>query len=152
MVGRDVAEGGDVGAVVLEGLLGDLADGDAGFAGAVVDLVVDVRDVADIGDAGEEAAQQADQHVVDDGGAGVADMGEVVDGGAAAIDAHMPGIERHQRFAALGEEIVQAHLGHGAGFAVLGRGLSHRKGLEINAVPGNRGMRWGVGAVFVLFS
>ena len=91
------------------GLLGQLADGDAALGGARVDLVIDVRDVADIGD-GLRAiglAQQAVEHVEDDDGAGVADMGEVIDRGAADIHAHMGGIDGAERLLRAGECIVK---------------------------------------------
>ena len=111
----EVAEGGNVGAVVFERLLGNFADRHAVFASPRVDLVVNVGDVAYIGHAREHAPEQADQHVVDHRGAGVADMGEVIDGRAAAIDTHVAGIDRDQRFPAFGEKVVQAQLEHGCG-------------------------------------
>ena len=74
-----------------------------------VDLVVDVGDVADIGDVlgPIDMAQQAVQHVEHDDGAGIADMGEVVDRRPADIHAHIGGIERTERLLLAGERVVK---------------------------------------------
>ena len=93
----EAAERGDVGMILRGGLLGDLADRlverqvGKSRSGTGVDLVVDVGDVADIGDVvrAVDMAQQTEQHVEDDGRAGIADMGEVVDRRAADIHAHV---------------------------------------------------------------
>ena len=86
-----------VGLELRVGFFGDLADrlverqGGIVARGARVDLVVDVGDVADIGDVvlAVEVPQQPEQHVEDDHRPRIADMGEVVDGRAADIHAHI---------------------------------------------------------------
>ena len=90
-----------VGLELRVGFFGDLADRlverQAGIVarGARVDLVVDVGDVADIGDVvlAVEVPEQPEQHVEDDDRPRIADMGEVVDGRAADIHAHIVRID-----------------------------------------------------------
>jgi len=72
---------------------GEAGDRLARFGGAGDDLVIDIGDVADIGHAGEKAPQQPHQRVEHHHGPGIAEMGEVIDGGTADIDADMRGIE-----------------------------------------------------------
>ncbi len=101
---------------LLLGLFRDLADRfvqrQAGKIprGTVVDLVVDVGDVADVGDVtlAIEMPQQPEQHVEHDNRAGVADMGEVIDGRPADIHAHVVRIERHKQPLLLRQRIVEA--------------------------------------------
>ena len=56
------------------------ADRLTGFHRSCVDFVVYVRDVSDVGDLRVELLKKTCQHVKDDGGPGVADVGKVVDG------------------------------------------------------------------------
>ena len=91
---------------LLLGRLGDLADRLVQRqVGKIprrprVDLVVDVGDVADVGDVLRpvEVAQQAEQHVEHDHRAGVADVGEVVDGRPAHVHADIVRIDRRELF------------------------------------------------------
>ena len=114
--GLERAEGLHVLEILLGRLLGDLADRfverQAGIVagGAGVDLVVDVRDVAHIGNVpgAVEVAQQAEQQVEDDHRPGVADMGVVVDGGAAHVHAHVIGIEGDEILPGPGQRVVEA--------------------------------------------
>ena len=78
--------------------------------GARVDLVVDVGDVAGVDDVirAIEMAQEPEQHVEHDHRPRVADMGEVVDGGPADIEAHRVWIDRLEILLAAGERIVEA--------------------------------------------
>ena len=97
------------------GLLGDLADRLVQrqvrivLRGARVDLVVHVGDVADIGDmlGAVDVPQQTEQHVEDDDGPRIADMGVVVDRRPAHIEAHMRRIEGPKRLLPAGERIVK---------------------------------------------
>ena len=82
-------------AVVLVGVaLRELARGLAPLVRAVDDLVVDVRDVADVGDLDPAVLQVAQQQVGDQGRARVADVAEVVDRGAAAVEPTAPRLEQ----------------------------------------------------------
>ena len=109
------AEGGDVAVVVLGGALGQRGDGDAQIGGAGVDLVLHVREVPGVGEPRVQPPQQPRQHVVDDGWAGVADMGEVVDGRAADVHPDMRGVDRLEPLLAAGAAVVQVEIGHGPG-------------------------------------
>jgi hypothetical protein len=60
---------------------------------AVDDLVVDVGDVAHVGDAMAAITQVAAHHVEHHQHAGVADVEVVVDGHAAAVHAHVAGLD-----------------------------------------------------------
>jgi hypothetical protein len=102
-----------VGVVGGEGLVGELADRAFLGGGAGVDLVVDVGDVADVGDVLRpvDVAQQAEQHVEDHDGAGVADVGAVVDGGAADIHANVRGVDRREALLAAAQGVVEGDLG-----------------------------------------
>jgi 2-methylcitrate dehydratase PrpD len=53
-------------------------------------------------------AQQPEQHIEHDGGTRIADMGEVVNRGAADIQADMFGIERDEIVLALGQAVVES--------------------------------------------
>ena len=83
------AEGGDILVVILGGALGQGGDGDAEIGRAGVDLVLHVREVAGVGQPWVQQPQQPCQHVVDDGGTGVADMRQIVNGRSADIHPHM---------------------------------------------------------------
>ena len=115
-VGGEAAEGCHVLVIPGGGAGGDLFDGLAECRGAGVDLVLDVGDVADIGNPRVKPAEQANQHVVDHDGAGVANMRAVVDRGAADIEADMGGVERDEGLAAAGAAVVEAE-GHSGGLS-----------------------------------
>ena len=68
------------------------------LGGARIDLVVDVGDVTHIGDVifAVDVAQQAEQHVENDDGPRIADMGEVIDSRPADIHAHVRRIDRRK--------------------------------------------------------
>ena len=111
--GRQVAQGGDIFFIDARGFLGQGPDGDAALGGARVDLVVHVGDVADIGDmrVAIDVAQQPEQHIEDDHGPRIADMGEVVNRGAADIHAHVLRIDRRELVFGLGQGVEEAQ-GH----------------------------------------
>ena len=109
---RQRAERRHVGVEIGERFGGDLQDRHTAFLGAGVDLVIDVGDVAHIGHARIEHAQQPGQHVEHHHGAGVADMGAVIDRRPADIHAHMAGIERGETLALPRQAVVQAQTGH----------------------------------------
>ncbi len=85
--GRQDAERAHVVQIGLLELRGDFGCWDAARLGGGHHLVVDVGDVAGIDDVVRAIApaQQAEQHVKNDGRTRIADMGEVVDGRAADI-------------------------------------------------------------------
>ena len=74
--------------------------------GGGVDLVVDVGDVARVGDTPKLVPEQAVEQVEDHDRARVADMGAVVDRGAADVEAHMAGIDRHERLLAAALAVI----------------------------------------------
>ena len=60
------------------------------LVGLVDDLVVDIGKVLHKGDAVPPVLQVPPQHVKDAEGPGVADVDEVIDGGAAGVHLHLP--------------------------------------------------------------
>ena len=79
--------------------------------GVANDFVVDVGDVHDVVEGESASAQPTAQQVVEDEGAEVADVGEVVDGGAAGI--HLDGVvfEGAKRLHLLGQRVIETQ-GH----------------------------------------
>ncbi len=59
-----------------------------------------------------EMAEQPEQHVKHDDGAGIADMGEIIDRGAADIHAHVRRIEGFEVLLLAGERIIKAQSHH----------------------------------------
>ena len=76
--------------------------------GLVDDLVVDVGDVLDQRHCEAAAPQPAAQHGEGDVGTGVADVHEVVHGGAAAVDADLARLARDELLFALRQRVEQA--------------------------------------------
>ena len=78
--------------------------------GARVDLVVDVGDVARVDHMVRpvSVAEKPEQHVEHDHRPRVADMGEVVDGGAADVHAHRLRVDRREILLGAGERVVEA--------------------------------------------
>ena len=89
---------------------GQFADRYATLGGPRDDLIVDVGDVAGVDDVvgAIEMAQKAKQHVEDDDGPGIADMGSIVDGRSADVEAHALGLERREVFFATRHRVVEA--------------------------------------------
>ncbi len=102
------AEGGEVGVVVGDVLYGDVQHGDAALVGFFDELVVDVGDVDDPIDFVAAVGEVAFNAVEDDGADHVADVGFVVDGGAAEVDADFAGLDGGERFFTLGERVVDS--------------------------------------------
>ncbi len=98
---------------------GQRRDGFPGFGGPRVDLVVHVGEVPDVGDVGIEVAQQAHHHVECREGADIAEMRQVIDRGAADIDADMGRISGGKELPAAGLAVVEVEIGH-LGFAARG--------------------------------
>ena len=91
-------------------------DRDPEFGGAGVDLVLHVGDVPGIGHPRIQPPQHPGQHVIDDHGAGVADMHQVIHGGTTHVHPHMLGIERNEQLFPACETVVQVQVGHGFQF------------------------------------
>ena len=75
-------------------------------------LVVDVGDVHDLVHLVAQIAQAAPQDVFEDKGSQVADVGVVVDGGAAGVELDLPRLERLERLLPPAEGVVEAGRGH----------------------------------------
>ncbi len=111
----EAAEGRDIGDILSLGLLRHAANRIVQLQGrevaqcAGIDLVVDVRDVADIGDVvfPINVAQQPEEHIEDDGRPRIADMGIVVNGRAADIEAHVLSVDGLENLLLAGERIVE---------------------------------------------
>ena len=69
---------------------------DAGRGGLGDDAVVHVGEVHHLDDLEAARAQEAAQDVLEDEGAEIADVGEVVDRGTAGVDAHLARVQRHK--------------------------------------------------------
>ena len=81
-------------AIVEEGLgefFGVVADADALGGGVGDDAVVDIGEVHDVGEAEAAEFEKAAEDVLEDEGAEVADVGVVVDGGAAGVHGDFAG-------------------------------------------------------------
>ncbi len=118
--------------------------------GARVDLVVDVGDVARVDHMVRaiSVAQEPEQNVEHDHRPGVADMGEVVDGGPADIEAHRLRIDRGEFLLAAGERIVETQ----RDLLRLGRRLISRAGRRLHrrfsSASSHKGERTGAARVW----
>ncbi len=75
------------------------------------DAVVDVGEIHYMGEAIAAEFQEAAENVLEDEGAVVADMGVVVDGGAAGVHGDFAGFLRDEGLGLIGERIVEADFG-----------------------------------------
>ena len=100
--GRADAKGLGVLEVLGDILLRDLAGGNTLLVGALDDLVVHVGEVLDKGDLIATVLQIAAQNVKEDDRAGVADVNQVVNGGAAGVHAHLARLDRDKFLLAAG--------------------------------------------------
>ena len=91
---------------------GDGPDVLSRFLGRRHDLVVHVGDVAHVGDAAVKAPQEPVEHVEHDHRAGVADVGVVVDRGAANVEADPVGAKGPEVVLGAAQGVVEAK-GHG---------------------------------------
>ena len=96
----------------LDIFFGVFADGDSGGGGIVDDAIVHVGEVHHLDDAKAARKQKAPQDVLEDEGAKIADVREVVDRGAAGVDADFALVERLEGLEAAGERVVEAYVGH----------------------------------------
>ena len=100
------------GHVLEEGVfeaLGVDADGLVGERGVADDLVIHIGDVHDVADVEAELAQGAAEEIDVEEGAEVADVAEVVDGGAAGVHAEGPAVGGGEGFDAAGEGVEEFH-------------------------------------------
>ena len=112
----EAAQGFHIGLKLVGGFFGDPADRfiQRQFGKIpqrpCVDLVIHVGDVAHVGDVlrSIEMAEQPEQHVKHDHRPGIADMGEIIDRGAADIHAHVRRIEGFEVLLLAGERIIKA--------------------------------------------
>ncbi len=86
------------------------SQGDALFGGAANGLVVDVGEVHDLGHTPPEELEGPPQHVLEEKGPQVADVGEVVDGRPAGVDPGVARLDRLERLETAGQGVVQAQL------------------------------------------
>ena len=111
MLGRFDAEGF---AIVEEGLhefFGVIADADVLGGGVGDDAVVDVGEVHYMSEAEAAEFEEAAENILENEGAIVADMGEVVDGGAAGVHGDFAGFLRDEGLGLVGERVVEADFG-----------------------------------------
>ena len=99
--------------VFLVGLAETLSndiDGLTTFQGSGIDLVVDIGNVSCIGDLRIAVLEKGHEHIEDNGGAGVADVGEVINGRSADIHQHRVRVGSPQGLLALGQAVVKLNL------------------------------------------
>ena len=108
-VRRQHAQRRDVGVELRQRALGQVADRNAFLSRAGVDLVVHVGDVAHIPDMilPVTMAQEPVQHVEHDDGPRIADVGVVVDGGAADVHPHVLLVDRPELLLAAGQRVPE---------------------------------------------
>ena len=96
--------------IVEEGLrefFGVIANAEVFCRGVGDDAVVDVGEIHDMGKAVAAEFQKAAQDVLEDESAVVADVGVVVDGGAAGVHGDFAGFLRDEGFGFVGERVVE---------------------------------------------
>ena len=106
-VGGKGGEGRHVGVIGGRRARGEGRDRLALLAGRSDDLVVHVRDVADVDHLAVAPLEEAVEHIEDDDRPRVADVGEVIDRGAAYVHAHALGLERSEGLLPAAERIVK---------------------------------------------
>ena len=123
--------------VPADRFLGDVPDAAARVGGTRVDLVIHIGEIAHLGDVtgSVDMAQQAVKHVEDHNGAGIAQMGAIIDGGAADIHPHIVGVQRGEHLFPAGLGVVQFDGRH----RFLTRGCA--AGLTTSTRVGNRRTR-----------
>src|SRR5207253_9271556 len=92
----------------IDEMLRELPWIDAAFGRAPDDLVVHVGPVADVPDLPARPAQEANRDVEGDQEAGVPDVGHVVDGDPAHVDAQLAGLDRDELLLPIGERVPDA--------------------------------------------
>jgi hypothetical protein len=77
-------------------------------------FVVDVRQVHDLGDVVTEILQGAPENVLEEKGAEIADVREVIDRRSAGVHPHVPRLDRLEIFETPGQCVVEAkgNIGH----------------------------------------
>ncbi len=107
------AQRGHVGVInVLEPSC-DGCDGLAGFLCGGHNFVVHVRDIRNVRDFGVQAAQHACQKVKNHGHACIADMGVIINGGAAGIQADMARINRRKQLLFATQRVMKVEFAGG---------------------------------------
>ena len=109
-----------------------------GIGHVIVGHVPHVRDVHDVGDAVPGQFQKAAEHVREQKGFEVADVGKIVHGWTAGIHRHMRGIERFKNFRAIGQGIVKSNVHNcvrGVGVKVKMKKLSRTLSIAIASTP-----------------
>jgi hypothetical protein len=126
------AEGGEILVVVGDIFFGHLQHGDAALECLFDQFVVDVGNVDDPGHVVSAILEVALDAIEDDGSDHVANVGFVVDGGAAKIDADATGLDGAKWLLLPAQRVIDAEGGVGGGD---GRTRGHRAG------GGGHGMR-----------
>src|ERR1700733_7850489 len=96
----------------LHVFFGVFADRDARGRGVLDDAIVHVGKVHDLQDAQAAGEQEAAQYVLEDENTKIADMGIVVDWGAAAVDADFALVQGLEGLEAAGERVVETYVCH----------------------------------------
>ena len=105
-------------AIVEEGLdkfFGVIADADVLGGGVSDNAVVYVGEIHYVGQSIAAKFEEAAEDVLEDEGAVIADVGEVVDGGAAGVHGDFAGFLGDEGLALVGERVVEMDFGHEGG-------------------------------------
>src|SRR5882762_1312101 len=105
-------------AIVEEGLdefLGVITDAEVLGGGVGDDAIVDVGEIHYVSQAKAAEFQEAAENVLEDEGAVVADVGVIVDGGAAGVHGDFAGFFGDEGLGLVGERVVEVDFGHGCG-------------------------------------
>ena len=82
------------------------------FDGFGDDAIVHVREVHHLGDAETARSQEAPKDVLEDEGAKIADVREVIHRGTAGVDVHLTRMERYKGLLAAAERIMEDNFAH----------------------------------------
>ena len=105
-------------AIVEEGLdefLGVITDADVLGGGVGDDAVVDVGEIHHVSESVAAEFEEAAEDVLEDEGAVIADVGEIVDGGAAGVHGDFARFLGDEGLGLVGERVVEVNFGHGCG-------------------------------------
>src|SRR5439155_4114351 len=112
VLGRLDAEGLTIIEEGLDEFLSVVANADTGGGSVSDDAIVDVGEIHYMIQAETTQLQETAENILKNEGAVLADVGVVVNGGAAGVHANFAGILRDERLGLAGQGIVEANFGH----------------------------------------